>query len=97
MRSSQSDGAKSPPSAVCAGSRADALFGTMPAMGHVVRTFLLVLAAAHWVSGPARAEAPDNLLFVGNSFSYYNNGLQNHYRRLLNAASPDGRAPGRAV
>ncbi len=57
---------------------------------------LVLLALAVSAVGPARAEAPENLLFVGNSFSYYNNGLQNHYRRLLSAASPGGRAPGRA-
>ncbi len=38
---------------------------------------------------------PANVLFVGNSFTYYNNSLHNHYRQLLRAANggemPDGR------
>jgi hypothetical protein len=29
---------------------------------------------------------PQNVLFVGNSFSYYNNSLHNHYRKLVRAA-----------
>lgn len=68
----------------------------MPAMEHVLRSTLAALAATLLVLVPARAEVPEDVLFVGNSFSYYNNGLQNHYRRLLNAASPGGRAPGKA-
>lgn len=65
-------------------------------MKYLARTTLFILAAALWSSKPVLAEAPEDVLFVGNSFSYYNNGLQNHYRRLLNAANPGGRAPGRA-
>lgn len=29
---------------------------------------------------------PDKVLFIGNSFTYYNNSLHNHYRRLTFAA-----------
>ena len=36
------------------------------------------------------------MLFVGNSLTYYNNSLHNHYRDLLRAASPDGELRGRA-
>lgn len=32
------------------------------------------------------ASAPHTVLFVGNSFTYYNNGLNNHYRELVRAA-----------
>lgn len=32
------------------------------------------------------------VLFVGNSFSFYNNGLHNHYRQLHREALPDARA-----
>ncbi|MDH4127005.1 MAG: hypothetical protein OEW64_11440 [Gammaproteobacteria bacterium] len=42
---------------------------------------------------PANVSAA-NILFVGNSFTYYNNGLHDHYRKLLRAASADGRARG---
>ena len=47
-------------------------------------------------SACASANVPEKVLFVGNSFTYYNNGLQNHYRALLRSASPDNEAPGRA-
>lgn len=35
-------------------------------------------------------EAPDDVLFVGNSFTYYNNGLHSHYRELRRAADKPG-------
>lgn len=68
----------------------------MPVMRQAVGIALLTLTAALGASEALPAEAPEDVLFVGNSFSYYNNGLQNHYRRLLNAASSAGRAPGKA-
>jgi len=40
-------------------------------------------------NGAAIADAtppPDNVLFVGNSFTYYNNSVHNHYRALVSAA-----------
>ena len=40
--------------------------------------------------GPAR------VLFVGNSFTYYNNSLHNHYRRLVSAANFSSDVPTRA-
>ena len=43
--------------------------------------------------GETRA-LPENVLFVGNSFTYYNNSLHNHYRRLLRAAHPEGELTG---
>lgn len=40
----------------------------------------------------AASPAPHRVLFVGNSFTYYNNSLHNHYRRLVGAAhGPDWR------
>lgn len=47
--------------------------------------FVLFLAIASLASA---AEAPGKVLFVGNSFTYYNNSLHNHYRELVAAASP---------
>ncbi|MDJ0916842.1 MAG: hypothetical protein QNJ05_03695 [Woeseiaceae bacterium] len=35
--------------------------------------------------------APERVLFVGNSFTYYNNSLHNHYRALVRASLPDNR------
>ena len=37
---------------------------------------------------PAANGAPKTLLFVGNSYFYYGDGLQNHVRRLAAAADP---------
>ena len=37
-------------------------------------------------SGVAR---PATMIFIGNSFFYYNNSLHNHVQRLLHAAEPD--------
>ena len=39
-------------------------------------------------------DEPEYVLFVGNSFTYYNNGLHGHYRDLLHAAHANGQAPG---
>lgn len=49
--------------------------------------FLALLVAA---SG-ACADGPASVLFVGNSFSYYNNGINNHYGALVAAAGGDVR------
>ncbi len=38
---------------------------------------------------------PHNVLFVGNSFTYYNNSLHNHYRALLKSARPAVASEGR--
>ncbi len=39
------------------------------------------------IAGDAPAEAPPaKVLFVGNSFTYYNNGLHKHYRELIRAS-----------
>ena len=35
--------------------------------------------------------APERVLFVGNSFTYYNNSLHNHYKELVKASLPDNR------
>lgn len=39
----------------------------------------------------AAAEAPERVLFVGNSFSFYNNGLHNAYKALAESADSDVR------
>lgn len=48
-----------------------------------------LLVALSIVSVPACAEDQqrfDRILFVGNSFSYFNNGLHNHYSNFMRAA-----------
>jgi hypothetical protein len=47
-----------------------------PIVAAVIATLLL---------GPGRADEPAKVLFVGNSFTYYNNSLHNHYRHFRNA------------
>ena len=42
------------------------------------------------------ATPPANVLFVGNSFTYYNNSLHNHYRRLVAASGFSADSPSRA-
>ena len=37
-------------------------------------------------------EREKSILFVGNSFTYYNNGVHDHLRKLLSAANADGKA-----
>ncbi len=40
-------------------------------------------------STPAFATGPDRILFIGNSYTYYNNSLHNHYRQMVREAFPD--------
>ena len=49
-----------------------------------------------WLPGISPAGVPERVLFIGNSFTFYNNGLQNHFRKLIASASADGKAPGNA-
>ena len=50
-------------------------------MRYTILLSLLLSAAA--------LAAPERVLFVGNSFTYYNNSLHNHYRSLVRASLPD--------
>jgi hypothetical protein len=50
-----------------------------------------VASATHATPG----EVPDKVLFVGNSFTFYNNGIHTHYRNLVRSAQPDEAAQGR--
>jgi hypothetical protein len=45
----------------------------------------------------AGAEPIRSILWVGNSFFYYNNSLHNHYNELARAAEPEGRHRGVSV
>ena len=47
-------------------------------------------ATATAAATPA-ADPPTSLLWVGNSFFYYNNSLHNHYGQLARAAAPNVR------
>lgn len=53
----------------------------------VLRFFLLTLALM-LIPGWSSADAPQRILFVGNSYFYYNNSLHNHLKHLLEAAMP---------
>lgn len=59
-------------------------------MRSTIAGLLLVLVATACHSAPVVRTTPDPLqprrvLFVGNSFTYYNNSLHNHYRKLVRA------------
>lgn len=50
-------------------------------------TVLLLFAGSVALAGEVGREGPPaKVLFVGNSFTYYNNSLHNHYRKLVTAA-----------
>lgn len=44
-------------------------------------------AAADDSAESSNGQAPTNVLFVGNSFTYYNNSLHNHYRALVRSST----------
>ena len=58
-------------------------------MRHVILVLLLLPAVA--------AASPERVLFVGNSFNYYNNSLHNHYRSLVRASLPDNENRARSM
>jgi len=62
------------------------------------RYLMIVLAMAVMPMAMAdeapQSGAPQKVLFVGNSFTYYNNSLHNHYRHFRNARN-DGESYGR--
>jgi len=47
---------------------------------------LLLLVTSACAAETPRGELPDKVLFVGNSFTYYNNSLHKHFRKLTYAA-----------
>jgi hypothetical protein len=58
---------------------------------------VFILAACASTTAPATAAAvpqsvPERVLFVGNSFTYFNNSLHGHYRNLAAASDPGGKA-----
>jgi hypothetical protein len=65
-----------------------------PVRAFVVALILLLLGALaplHAAVAPTvtAIEAPKRILFIGNSFNYYNNSLHGHLRRLVRAADPE--------
>jgi len=54
---------------------------------------LLAAPAGLWAqTKPQRLEIgqkPESILWVGNSFFYYNDSLHNHFGRLVRSAGPD--------
>jgi hypothetical protein len=68
-----------------------------PAAWLLAMLFLLFgLAACASPSTPnpqaPAADIPERVLFVGNSFTYFNNSLHGHYRNLAAASDPTGNA-----
>jgi hypothetical protein len=62
-----------------------------------IRSVLLIVLIAHAAGVPAAqspavkrppVESPNRILFVGNSYLYYNDSLHNHVRRLVIASNP---------
>jgi hypothetical protein len=51
-------------------------------------TILLLVAASAFSAESKTAPSPQRVLFVGNSYLYYNDSLHNHVRRLVAAADP---------
>jgi hypothetical protein len=69
-------------------------------------SLLLLLAlltprqAVHAQTKPKRVElgqAPESVLWVGNSFFYYNNSMHNHFGRLVSSAGSDFRVRSTSV
>ena len=69
----------------------------------VIGASLLVAVAAPATAQtkPARVEAAGapirSVLWIGNSFFYYNNSMHGHYNELANAADPGGKYRGTSV
>lgn len=58
---------------------------------------LLALTSAACAAEPSRPlDVPGKVLFVGNSFTYYNNSLHNHYQALVRASGIETSTPPRA-
>ncbi len=57
---------------------------------------LLALQAAAFADDTPAEAPPAKVLFVGNSFTYYNNGLHKHYRQLIRASGIDTAQSSRA-
>jgi len=62
----------------------------------LVLAWLLVSTQAPAAVAPEvkAIDPPKNILFIGNSFTYYNNGLHNYLRQLIDAADSSGEASG---
>ena len=56
-----------------------------------MRRFAVFFSALLVCGASACASAPESVLFVGNSFSYYNNGINNHYGALVAAGGGEVR------
>jgi hypothetical protein len=61
----------------------------------IVGLVLALIAPAHAQTKPKRAElagAPESVLWIGNSFFYYNNSMHNHFGRLAASAGVRARS-----
>lgn len=68
------------------------MFRAAAALKTVLIVFLLFNAIAHAAPSPAvkepQIDTPKRVLFVGNSYFYYNDSLHNHVRRMVIAGDP---------
>ena len=60
-------------------------------LGLVLATLEVNLAQAEELKPVTRIEAPESVLFVGNSFTFYNNAIYTHLRKLLVAENASNR------
>ena len=63
----------------------------------VAATSGLAMAQTRPLRSDAGAEPVRSILWVGNSFFYYNNSMHGHYNELANGADPDGKHRGVSV
>lgn len=54
------------------------------------RVSIIALMVLFFAGVATAAEAGKNVLFIGNSFTYYNNGLHNHFNQFVRAADIGG-------
>ncbi len=66
-----------------------------PLRTHCVALLLVLFASASWAHAAQSptvkqppVDSPKRILFVGNSYLYYNDSLHNHVRRMVLAADP---------
>lgn len=62
-----------------------------PSTVRLFRTICVLLVCLY--AAPVIAQKADSLLLVGNSFTFYNNGIHTHLRAMLKEAEGSGEAP----
>ena len=76
------------------------LFARWASMAALLGGLLLGTQALHAQTAPQTKSlglTPESILWVGNSFFYYNNSLHNHFGKLVSSAGPAARVRGTSV